>query len=316
MFCRFPGWAQHSAELTLKDGLQLWREQQYVTLFERANEAVREDPRSVEGQFFLGVALQQGEGNLPLARRSLETAKALLEREKAHGKLTETDSEVYRRTLGTLADIYETTEQYTEELRLIDLARREANLDWSATRGWPLMKLGRMDEARAAMRESLKSTDPVDRRVALNTLGSLEFSTWNYEASYAWFTLLIGAKSAGRPDADDLQQPCRDCAGAGELCGSGIRLQASHGSLPARKLYQPMGRDHAALRANRPIGIRGERYSKDAFMGRCIRSHAGAEPLEPGAVDRRTGTAGRRPRSAGNGYHRLAASAPGPVGKQ
>jgi len=186
------GWAQHSAELTLKDGLQLWREQQYVTLFERANEAVREDPRSVEGQFFLGVALQQGEGNLPLARRSLETAKALLEREKAHGKLTETESEVYRRTLGALADIYETTEQYTEELRLIDLARREANLDWSATRGWPLMKLGRMDEARAAMRESLKSTDPVDRRIALNTLGSLEFSAWNYDASYAWFTLLIG----------------------------------------------------------------------------------------------------------------------------
>src|ERR1700729_1839169 len=50
-------------------------------------------------------------------------------------KPTETDSEVYRRTLGALADIYETTEQYTEELRLIDLARREANLDWSATRG-------------------------------------------------------------------------------------------------------------------------------------------------------------------------------------
>jgi len=185
------GWAQQSGELTLKDGLQLWREQQYVTLFERANNAVREDPRSVEGHFFLGVALQQGEGNLPLARRSLETAKALLEREKAHGKLTETESEVYRRTLGALADIYETTEQYTEELRLIDLARREANLDWSATRGWPLMKLGRMDEARAAMRESLKSTDPVDRRIALNTLGSLENSAWNYEASYAWFTLLI-----------------------------------------------------------------------------------------------------------------------------
>jgi tetratricopeptide (TPR) repeat protein len=186
------GWAQHSAELTLKDGLQLSREQQYVTLFERANNAVREDPRSVEGHFFLGVALQQGEGNLPLARRSLETAKALLEREKTNGKLTETESEVYRRTLGALADIYETTEQYTEELRLIDLARREANLDWSATRGWPLMKLGRMDEARSAMRESLKSTDPVDRRIALNTLGSLEFSAWNYEASYAWFTLLIG----------------------------------------------------------------------------------------------------------------------------
>jgi tetratricopeptide (TPR) repeat protein len=185
------GWAQHSAELPLKDGLQLCREQQYVTLFERANDAVREDPRSVEGHFFLGLALQQGEGNLPLARRSLETAKGLLDREKANGKLTETDSEVYRRTLGALADIYETTEQYTEELRLIDLARREANLDWSATRGWPLMKLGRMDEARAAMRESLKSTDPVDRRIALNTLGSLEFSAWNYEASYSWFTLLI-----------------------------------------------------------------------------------------------------------------------------
>jgi tetratricopeptide (TPR) repeat protein len=186
----FPGWAQH-AELTLKDGLQLCREQQYVILFERANDVVRQDPRSIEGHFFLGLALQQGEGNLPLARRSLETAKGLLEREKAHGKLTETDSEVYRRTLGALADIYETTEQYTEELRLIDLARREANLDWSAARGWPLMKLGRMDEARAAMREALKSTDPVDRRIALNTLGSLEFSAWNYDASYSWFTLLI-----------------------------------------------------------------------------------------------------------------------------
>jgi tetratricopeptide (TPR) repeat protein len=186
-----PGWAQHSAELTLKDGLQLWRDQEYVTLFERANDAVRENPVSVEGHFFLGVALQQGEGNLPLARRSLETAKGLLEREKAHRPLSETESEVYRRTLGALADIYETTEEYTDELRLIDLARREANLDWSATRGWPLMKLGRMDEARAAMRESLKNTDPVDRRIALNTLGSLEFSAWNYEASYSWFTLLI-----------------------------------------------------------------------------------------------------------------------------
>jgi tetratricopeptide (TPR) repeat protein len=186
----FSGWAQH-AELTLKDGLQLCRDQQYVTLFERANDAVREDPHSVEGHFFLGLALQQGEGNLPLARRSMETAKGLLDRERADGKLTETDSEVYRRTLGALADIYETTEQYTAELRLIDLARREANLDWSASRGWPLMKLGRMDEARAAMREALNSTDAVDRRIALNTLGSLEFSAWNYEASYSWFTLLI-----------------------------------------------------------------------------------------------------------------------------
>ncbi len=127
----------------------------------------------------------------PLPAGLWKTAKGLLEHEKANGKLTETESEVYRRTLGALADIYETTEQYTDELRLVDLARREANLDWSATRGWPLMKLGRMDEARAAMRESLKSTDPVDRRIALNTLGSLEFSAWNYEASYSWFTLLI-----------------------------------------------------------------------------------------------------------------------------
>jgi tetratricopeptide (TPR) repeat protein len=186
-----PGWAQHSAELTLKDGLQLCREQQYVTLFERANDAVREDPGSIEGHFFLGLALEQGEGNLPLARHSLETAMELLDRKKARGPLPDIESEEYRRTLAALADIYETTEQYAEELRLIDLARREAKLDWSASRGWPLMKLGRMDEARAAMRQTLKSTDAVDRRTALNTLGSLEFSAWNYEASYSWFTLLI-----------------------------------------------------------------------------------------------------------------------------
>lgn len=195
LFCfllvALPGSAQLKTDLTLKDGLQMVRDQRYVNLLEQASEIVRQNPGSVEGNFFLGLALERGEGNFPLARRSLEKTKTLLEQRKTAAPLSETDMQIYRRTLAALSDICETTEQYGEDLRLIDLARREANLDWSASRGWQLMKLGRIDEARTAMIAELQSKDPDDRRVALNTLGTLEFQAWNYDRSYAWFNQLI-----------------------------------------------------------------------------------------------------------------------------
>jgi hypothetical protein len=73
-------------------------------------------------------------------------------------------------------------------------------------RAWPLMKLGRFDEARAAAREGLATQDPNQERIALNALCAIEFEAGREEASYeACGRAVAHARSTfGRPEAVDL----------------------------------------------------------------------------------------------------------------
>ena len=168
----------------------------YVDVLEYALEALKQDPDSFETLFLLGAALHRGEGNLPLAQRRLEQAQKIVARRGGYNSLSTDAQKIYVDTLSELIWIYGESEQYNEELNLIDSARSETGLDWGFRGGWAMMKLGRLDEARTLMASYAHNSDAGVRATAMNTLGAIESAAGNLEDGYNWFTKIMQDEDA------------------------------------------------------------------------------------------------------------------------
>lgn len=177
--------------LGFEQGKELLDQRKYVQLLERSLDALRRHPDSLVARYLLAAALHRGEGSFPLSQRHLEEARNIADRRGGYWRLTAEEQKVYIAVLDELVWICGETEQYREQLDLIDKVRDEIGQDWSSSKGWPLMKLGRLDEARKLMLAELHSKD-VDVRVrAMNSLGAIESTAGNLEASHDWFSKTI-----------------------------------------------------------------------------------------------------------------------------
>ncbi|MBM3787998.1 MAG: hypothetical protein FJW30_26925, partial [Acidobacteria bacterium] len=160
----------------------------FIRIRETAEEMLRANKNSVMGNYLLGVAMQRGEGNLPLARYYLGRARTLAERSPSSS--SEQGAELYAHILFEMILVAGLTEKHEEQIALANEYSRLFGSDMGERTGWSLMKLGRHDEARRLMLKYLKSKEPDVRRGALNTLGSIEMSLGNYEEAFRWFTQL------------------------------------------------------------------------------------------------------------------------------
>jgi len=160
----------------------------FIRVRELGESILRENKNSPMGNYLLGVAMQRGEGNLPLARYYLGRARNLVERSPAIS--TDAGAELHAQILFELLLVAGLTEKHEEQIQLVGEYGRLFGVDMGERTGWSLMKLGRHNEARQLMQKYLKSKDPDTRRGALNTLGSIEMSLGNYEEAFRWFTVL------------------------------------------------------------------------------------------------------------------------------
>lgn len=161
----------------------------FIRLREAGEAILRQNKNSAMGNYLLGVAMQRGEGNLPLARYYLGRARTLVERDPANG-VTDQSADLHAYILFELLLVAGLTEKYEEQIQLVNEYGRLFGIDMGERSGWSLMKLGRYNEAKALMMKYLKSKDPDTRRGALNTLGSIEMTLGNYEEAFRWFTTL------------------------------------------------------------------------------------------------------------------------------
>jgi len=90
----------------------------------------------------------------------------------------------HTRIMLSLAFAYGEIEKHEEKLSLIAKYNELYDPDRLAERAWPLMKLRKYDAARKAAEEGLRTEDPQQREIALNSLCAVEFEAGNDEASY------------------------------------------------------------------------------------------------------------------------------------
>lgn len=164
---------------------------QFVKARAAAEAILERQPDSFVALHVLAFVHQWGEANLPRAYFLASKARAVLERRWGPDIPASGPWRWHARVLRQLIDITRQMDRDEEALELLALRDRHYDPDLAVEYGWPLMKLGRMAEARARMAEALQSPDPDDRLTALNTWGAIEDEAGNAEESYRIFARLV-----------------------------------------------------------------------------------------------------------------------------
>lgn len=129
-----------------------------ISMRRLAERALREDPRSFRAHFLMGYVQHVGEMNLPRALYYLELAEALLvERFGRYPARREFDGlTAYRLTLLELIYVHGEMDHHEEKIRWVDELKLRLDFDYTPFKAWPLMKLGRFDEAQRIAEEALE----------------------------------------------------------------------------------------------------------------------------------------------------------------
>lgn len=150
----------------------LLEDEKYATARTEAERLLKENPDSIEGNFVLGCVQKRAEGSLAKAMFHLDRARELYETQ--YGQLGgRGDWQLHREILYELADLAGLVEDYEYQLQLLDYYDSLYD-DLPAEHAWPLMKLGRLKEARKWATRALQSSDPWERSLGLNALCAIE----------------------------------------------------------------------------------------------------------------------------------------------
>ncbi len=174
----------------------LQKEGRPVKAREAAEGVLKINPDSFIGYYILGMVYAQVEGNLPKACYYLQKGQNLIEARWGQKIAADGPWLWHARILEELIDVTGQMDRYEEQLALLAVYDREyiPKLTWRW--GWPLMKLGRYDEARKKMQEAMITDDPGSLVAAMNTLGAVEIEMDQPEAAYGVFLKIIAQAAA------------------------------------------------------------------------------------------------------------------------
>lgn len=155
------------------------------------------NPESYIGYYGLGVVYRKGESNLAKSyyylKKSLQIVDNLpsFQRDRYDNYELPIDSWLPL-LLFELGETAGELDLYKEKLDYYRRYDRSYSPKLTAWYGWPLMKLGKIDEARKLMKKVIDESEYFDDRVtAINTLGAMEYELDNREASYDIFSDLV-----------------------------------------------------------------------------------------------------------------------------
>lgn len=153
--------AESEALETLENGL-------LVSARTKAERVLRENPDSIVGHYVLGRALFDAEGSLARAMFHLGRARELYERGAPP------PSTFHQELLFHVQRLAGQMELHEYQLELLGYHDHLYDPDLVAERCWPLMKLGRMDEARQLAQLASGSPNTWQRSAGLNALCAVE----------------------------------------------------------------------------------------------------------------------------------------------
>jgi len=169
----------------------LEKESRPVKARAEAEAVLRFVPESFVACYVIGRVYARVEGSLPRAYYFLKKAQGIIESRWGQSVPEDGPWMWQNRILRELITVTAEMDRYEEELALLALHDREFTPPLTAFWGWPLMKLGRMEEARSRIEEALKSEDPDQIVRATNTLGAVESELDHPEMAYGVLTRLV-----------------------------------------------------------------------------------------------------------------------------
>jgi len=196
-----PAFAQYEGYLTCtpkeQEAYSFLEKHKLVELREKARAIINEDPKSIPGHYMMGYSLHQSEGDLPRAHFHLEKAHKLYRArygtqvKGAPWGWLEKTLEQLERVSGEM-DLYEEQLVYLDQIQDLCVAIfGQRHPVYTAMYAWPLMKLGREQDARGKLMSVSGYNDEPTRTTYWNSKGALEMETDHARASYDAFQSLI-----------------------------------------------------------------------------------------------------------------------------
>lgn len=168
--------------------LEAWRASEdghYVRARELSEAILRANPRSYAGHYVLGVALHYGEADLARSIFHLKESIRLFEQRQGPEPAMDAPWRWHMAALRELAYSLAEIDHPAEELAILDRFDKAYVPKRLAHRIWPLMKLRRYDDARAAARFAIATTtEERQKRLARGDLCGAEFEAGDRRATY------------------------------------------------------------------------------------------------------------------------------------
>lgn len=193
------------------EAYRLYQEQKPLAARTKAEEVLRTNPSSIPAHFVLGIVLREAEGSLARAMYHLGRARELYETQYGMARPGGAPWQLHRETLHAIQQLAGEIEQYEYQLHVIDFYDSLYDPDLTAEHAWPLLHLGRWDEARRFGQLAAQSSDEWQKSLGLNALCAIEGDAQrrqaHYDACKAALDRARARAASAAPSADPLTAP-------------------------------------------------------------------------------------------------------------
>jgi pentatricopeptide repeat protein len=154
----------------------LYNEHKLLTARRKVEELLEQEPDSIVGHYVFGNVLREAEGSLPEAANHLGRARELYESQWPVSPVPTPGTPwlLHRDILFSMQMVAGEMEKHEYRLQMLDYYDSLYRPRLIAEHAWPLMRLGRFDEAREYAQEAIDSVDPFQRSLGRNALCALE----------------------------------------------------------------------------------------------------------------------------------------------
>lgn len=155
---------------------QLYQDEKLLTARRKAEELLRDQPDSIVGHYIFAQILRRAEGNLPKSMKQMGRARELyeLKYKPTVNNVSETPWMLHREILYAAQTVAGELERHDYQLQLLDYHDSLYDPRLTAEHAWPLMLLGRYDEARHYAEKAADDSDSFQRSLGRNALCAIE----------------------------------------------------------------------------------------------------------------------------------------------
>jgi tetratricopeptide (TPR) repeat protein len=166
---------------------RLYEEGKLITARRKVEELLEKDQDSIVAHFVYGNVLRQSEGSLPEAAHHLGRARELYESKYEVSPVPREGVPwlLHRELLYSMQMVAGEMEKHEYRLSMLDFYDSLYDPNLTAEHAWPLMRLGRFDEAREYAEKAIQSMDPFQRSLGRNALCALEGEAREREPRFA-----------------------------------------------------------------------------------------------------------------------------------
>jgi tetratricopeptide (TPR) repeat protein len=152
----------------------LYGDSKLVSARSRAEKILTQNPDSVMGHYIAGVTLREAEGSLARAMYHLGRARELYEERWGVNRPPGAPWHLHQEVLFAITQLAGEIEEYEYQVQMLEFYDSLYDPDLLAEHAWPLLHLGRFDEARDFARRAIATNDRWEASLGLNGLCAIE----------------------------------------------------------------------------------------------------------------------------------------------